>query len=384
MAPKFRTPEIGAPEIGQNIIQGLLIHLMNTKLSIKNKIEEVYGQDLTDVIFEEYYRYITTSDSLNPSKNYTEVSNTISGKLFRVNEIKQFLKQTIEEKCKADLTNVAFTDYSMNIKIPDHFTLTLPDGGTGDFYQGWKYRVRVLNNNQPVPDTIVKLTINGKTYDKTTDSNGWTFMTIQLNPGVYQVTIESNGVTDTDTLVVKDYVSVIKTANTFAQACNGSYCRGWENLSSGNLSGNEPNNYASCNNIGGSSGTYKTPMYVDCKNFNFNIPTGAIIKKIKYHWVGRLTSNTANPQFDIKFFSYVNHNGQDILSGQVSDTILKSGATNWQTFEKEVEPLNLTPALINKSNFAGRVEYGPNQVGNTGDIHWTYYACEILYIPPQQ
>ena len=100
--------------------------------------------------------------------------------------------------------------------------------------------------------------------------------------------------------------------------------------------------------------------------------------------MGRLTSNTANPQFDIKFFSYINHNGQDILSGQVSGIILKSGATNWQTFDKEVEPLNLTPALINKSNFAGRVEYGPNQVGNTGDIHWTYYACEILYIPPQQ
>ena len=89
----------------------------------------MYGQDLTGVIFEEYYRYITTSDSLNPSKEYTETSNTISGKIFRINEIKQFLKQTIEEKCEADLTNVAFTDYSINIKIPDHFTFTLPDGG---------------------------------------------------------------------------------------------------------------------------------------------------------------------------------------------------------------------------------------------------------------
>ena len=373
-----------APEIGQDIIQGLLIRLMNTKLSIKNKIEEVYGQDLTDVIFEEYYRYITTSDSLNPSKEYTEVSNTISGKLFRVNEIKQFLKQTIEEKCGTDLINVAFTDYSMNIKIPDHFTLTLPDGGIGDFYQGWKYRVRVLNNNQPVPNTIVKLTINGRTYDKTTDSDGWTFMTIQLNPGVYPITVESNGITDTDTLVVKDYVSVAKTANTFAQACNGSYCRGWSNLSSGNLAGNEPNNYASCNNIASSNGTYKTPMYVDGRGFGFNIPIGATIKKIKHYWVGRLTSNTANPQFSIKFFNYVNHNGQDILSGQVSDTILKSKGTNWQTFEKEVEPLNLTPTLINKSNFAGRVEYGPNQIGNSGAIHWTYYHCEICYTPPQQ
>ena len=374
-----------APEIGQDIIQELLIHLMNTKLSIKNKIEKVYGQDLTDVIFEEYYRYITTSDSLNPSKNYTETSNTISGKLFRINEIKQFLKQTIEEKCKADLTNVAFTDYSMNIKIPDYFTFTLPDGGIGDFYKGWKYRVRVLNNNQPVPDTIVKLTINGRTYDKTTDSDGWTFMTIQLNPGVYPITVESNGVTDTDTLVVKDYVSVIKTANTFAQACSGSYCRGWSNLSSGNLSGNEPNNYASCNNIASSSGTYKTPMYVDGRGFGFNIPIGATIKKIKHYWVGRLTKNTNNnPQFSIKFFNYAHHNGQDILSGQVSDTILKSKGTNWQTFEKEVEPLNLTPTLINNSNFAGRVEYGPNQIGNTGAIHWTYYHCEILYTPSQQ
>lgn len=373
-----------APTIGNSNIQELLTHLMDTKLSIKNKIEEVYGQDLTDVIFEEYYRYITTSGDLNPSKNYTEVSNTISGKLFRVNEIKQFLKQTIEEKCGADLTNVVFTDYYMNIKIPNHFTLTLPDSGAGNFYKEWKYRVRVLNNNQPVSNTIVKFTINGRTYDRTTDSDGWAFLTIHLNPGVYQITVESNGVTNTDTLVVKDYISVAKTANTFAQACNGSYCRGWTNLSSGNLSGNEPNNYASCNNITGSSGTYKTPMYVDCRGFNFNIPTGATIKKIKHYWVGRLNSNTANPQFSIKFFSWTHNNGQDILSGQVSDTILKSKGTNWQTFEKEVEPLNLTPALINNSNFAGRVEYGANQVGNTGAIYWTYYHCEILYVPPQQ
>ena len=178
---------------------------------------------------------------------------------------------------------------------------------------------------------------------------------------------------------------MIKTANTFAQACNGSYCREWSNLSSGNLSGNEPNNYASCNNIAGSSGTYKTPMYVDCRGFNFNMPTGATVKKIKHYWVGRLTKNTTNnPQFSIKFFNYAHHNGQDILSGQVSDTILKSKGTNWQTFEKEVEPLNLTPTLINNSNFAGRVEYGPNQIGNTGAIHWTYYHCEILYTPSQQ
>ena len=65
---------------------------------IKNKIEEVYGQDLTGVIFEEYYRYITTSDSLNPSKNYTEVSNTISGKLFRVNELTElYYKEYIDK-----------------------------------------------------------------------------------------------------------------------------------------------------------------------------------------------------------------------------------------------------------------------------------------------
>ena len=186
-----------APIIGTSNIQDLLTHLMNTKLSIKNKIEEVYGQDLSDVIFEEYYRYITTSDTLNPSKNYTNVSNTISGELFRINEIKQFLKQTIEEKCGADLTNVAFTDYYMNIKIPDHFTLTLPDGEIADFYKGWKYRARVLNNSNPVSGTTVKFTINGRTYDKTTDSDGWTFLTINLDPGTYQIITESNGVKDT-------------------------------------------------------------------------------------------------------------------------------------------------------------------------------------------
>lgn len=365
-------------------IYQLLNNLGQIKMSIKGKIEEVYGQDLTNVSFGEYYRYITTSDTLNPSKSYTDVSDTISGKLFRIYEIKKFLKQTIEDKCKTDLTNIPFSSYSEKIKIPNHFTLTLPDGGTADFYQGWKYRARVLNNNNPVSGTTVKFTINGQTYNKTTDSTGWAFITIQLNPATYQITVESNGVSDTETLIVKNHISVIKTANTFAQACDGSSCRSWENLNSNNLAGNEPNNYASCNNISGSNGTYKTPMYVDCRNFNFNIPTGATIKKIKYHWVGRLTSNTANPQFDIKFFSYINNNGQDILSGQVSDTILKSGATNWQTFDKEVEPLNLTPALINNSNFAGRVQYGTNQVGNTGDIHWTYYACEILYVPPQQ
>ena len=124
-------------------------------------------------------------------------------------------------------------------------------------------------------------------------------------------------------------------------------------------------------------------MYVDCRGFGFNIPANEKITKIKHHWVGRLTSNTANPQFEIKFFNYINQNGQDIVSSRATDTIAKTAGTNWQTFIKEVNPQSLTPKMINSGNFAGRVEYGTNQTTNTGAIYWTYYHCEVFYIPAQ-
>ena len=261
---------------------------------------------------------------------------------------------------------------------------------TGTFYQSHKLRINLSDEyGNALTNKTVHIKWNTITYDKTTDNNGVAELTISTAPGTYvyeasfDKTAPYNSSSIKEVMTVNGPISVTKTANNFAQACSGNNCKHWDGLTSTNLSGNEPNYYATCNSIASKTGTYNTPMYVDCRGFGFNIPANAKITKIKHHWVGRLTSNTANPQFNIKFFNYINQNGQDIVSSQATDTIAKTAGTNWQTFIKEVNPQSLTPKMINSGNFAGRVEYGTNQTTNTGAIYWTYYHCEVFYIPAQ-
>ena len=75
-------------------------------------------------------------------------------------------------------------------KGPERFTVTVKD-----------------KNNKPVENCEVKIYLNGKTYNRTTDSNGEASMAIGLNSGTYNVTCEYDGIKTNATVTVKSTVS---------------------------------------------------------------------------------------------------------------------------------------------------------------------------------
>ena len=71
-------------------------------------------------------------------------------------------------------------------------------------------------NGKPISNAQIKITINGRTSDKTTDDNGIASMGINLNSGEYITTTEYDGikvnstVTVKDTVIAKDFTKIFK------------------------------------------------------------------------------------------------------------------------------------------------------------------------------
>lgn len=361
--------------------------LTTIKTNLKNKIQNTLGKNLSNVKFENYYRYITNSDSLNPAKTYSSMSNDIAGRLIRVNEIKQNIKEAIEDNFNANLSNVSFENYHNYIK--KEYSLKSLKEPT--FYQGWQYRVQVLLNGKPAGEGITgTFTLyrnsgsTGESFEKTTDKNGILSMGINWAPGTHLAKTTVQGKTLSETVVVTRAYQT-KTARTVTQGIPISgRSRAWSNLTAANLGVEEPNNYATCLNLASKSGTYNTPYYVDLSNFGFTIPNNSRFYKIDHRHVARLNKNaSSNPQFGIS--AYVGQN--EPLTQTGSGTLWASNGTDWQYFISENGAANaianLTPAVVNSSNFRTRISYSTNQNGNVGSIDWTYYQITLHYSPPQ-
>lgn len=368
-------------------IQELINELKTVKSNLKSKIQSVLGKNLSNVTFEEYYRYITVDSSLNTQKTYASVPDNISGKLQRINQVKQFLKEAIEDNLNQDLTNVDFKNYHNYIK--KEYSLKSLKETT--FYQGWKYRVQVLLNGEPAGEGITgtfSLYSNSGgtagTYERTTDENGVLSITINWGPGTHLFKTTCQGKTISETVVV-NLASQEKTARTVKQgAWVSGRSRAWSNLTATVLSDEGPSNYTTCPNLASQTGTYNTPNYVDLSNFGFTIPNNSKIYRIDHRHVARLSKNApSNPQFGIT--AYVGQNDPLTATGQ--GTLLASQAQNWQYFISENGATDvvdkLTPTMVNNSNFKTRILYSTNQNGNTGAIDWTYYRITLHYSPPQ-
>ena len=102
-------------------------------------------------------------------------------------------------------------------------------------YYGGSERFAVTlkdSNGNPIANADIKITINGKTYTKTTDNNGETSIGINLNSGVYDVTTEYNGTKVHSTVTIKDTVIAIDVTKIFR---NGTQYQGTFVDSKGNL-----------------------------------------------------------------------------------------------------------------------------------------------------
>ncbi len=360
-------------------VQKLIDELKTVKSNLKSKIQSVLGKNLSNVTFENYYRYITIGSSLNPQKTYTSVPDTIAGKLQRLNQVKQFIKEAIEDNLNQNLTNVEFRDYPNYIK--KEYSLKSLKEPT--FYQGWVYRIQVLLNGKPAGEGITgTFTINGTNYQKTTDKNGIMSITINLNPGTYTFKTVVQGKTLSESVTVA-LLSQEKIANSVSQgSTNPSRGQQWTDLDTGRLSDDEPNNYVSCNYIAGKNGTRNTPYFIDLYNFKFTIPANSTIKNIEHRVVLRMNHSnpTENGEFDVNIYTGT----ADPLAENSTHTLLAKAGTSWQYFTPFIGNVgNYSASTINSSSFKTRIQFFQNKTTNPCAIAFTYYKITVYYSPPQ-
>lgn len=359
--------------------------LTTIKTNLKNKIQNTLGKNLSNVKFEDYYRYITNSDSLNPAKTYSSMSNDIAGRLIRINEIKQNIKEAIEDNFNANLSNVSFENYHNYIK--KEYSLKSLKEPT--FYQGWQYRVQVLLNGKPAGEGITgtfSLYRNSgstaDTYEKTTDENGILSLTINWDPGthLFKTTCQGKTLSESVTVVL---ASQAKIANSVSQgSTNPSRGQQWADLDTGRLSDDEPNNYVSCNYIAGKNGTRNTPYFIDLYNFKFTIPTNSVIKHIEHRVVLRM--NHSNPTENGEFDATISTGTASAMTQNSSHTLLAKEGGNWQYFTPTVGNVgNYSYSTINNSGFKTRLQFGANKTTNPCAIAFTYYKITVYYSPPQ-
>ena len=75
------------------------------------------------------------------------------------------------------------------------------------YTSGKYFKVRLTSDNQPLANKNVKITINGKTYSKTTDKNGYASIKISSPPKAYSVKAAYGNLTVTKKVTVKSIIS---------------------------------------------------------------------------------------------------------------------------------------------------------------------------------
>ena len=75
------------------------------------------------------------------------------------------------------------------------------------YTSGKYFKVRLTSDNQPLANQKVKITINSKTYTKTTDKNGYASLKVTLPPKAYIVKATYAGLTLTKKVTVKSIIS---------------------------------------------------------------------------------------------------------------------------------------------------------------------------------
>ena len=75
------------------------------------------------------------------------------------------------------------------------------------YASGKYFKVRLTSDNKPLANRKVKITINGKTYTRTTNKNGYALLKISLPPKAYTVKAAYGSLRITKKVIVKSIIT---------------------------------------------------------------------------------------------------------------------------------------------------------------------------------
>lgn len=163
--------------------------------------------------------------------------------------------------------------------------------------------------------------------------------------------------------------NISQSSGTFIPGRNPKIYRQFTNL---NALKNDDGTYASCDNIGGKNGTWPRPSTLYFRDFGFNIPSYAKIKKIVIGYGHNKISYSRN--------SYPSINAPLITLTNVSGCSERGYAVpvNYARFTKTYN-VSPSPNQVNSYNFGVNLDYPINANTNPGGMKVGYVWIEITY-----
>lgn len=261
----------------------------------------------------------------------------------------------------------------------------------GDVYRTSVDYVRLTDwDSNGLANKQVKYTVNGITYNKTTDSDGYMQININLNEGQYPVHVAflgDNGYqasTIDYTLTVKPFETVWKRANSLMSSHDSRLApyQPWTDIYFDGVNGD---NYATCGNttamdyiIQSKNGVYHTADQLALYNYGFNIPSNAVIKELRVR--------VYEKQYDPRSDSMPNI-GNAVISIQnngsrTCQTQPNKSKTSFNINEVTWTSPNVTVQQVNDSSFTVFLNHGLNDSGNTGALFLKYFEVAIVYSIP--
>lgn len=161
---------------------------------------------------------------------------------------------------------------------------TLSNIGTSTIYKTWYMGIKLTDNGKALSGKTIKITVNGVTYNKTTDNNGIARLKNNLNEGIYDVTYVFDGddtydsVSTTRKYTMKDYQTTtlsVSSVNGASDSDKSAPNQRWQQISNTEYHcyKNGLKCHATTDAISSASGTYKKPAPLIITFNNNNIST---------------------------------------------------------------------------------------------------------------
>jgi hypothetical protein len=142
-------------------------------------------------------------------------------------------------------------------------------------------------------------------------------------------------------------------------------------------------NYAQCNKLSASNGSYPYAETLDLLGFNFNIPEGAEITSIKVIYSYRLAPHVTGKQIKVAAPTVMLKN----VAGQMGDTDVKgvTPVTEWRTRTITYDSTNYqmpSRGTVNKDSFGVEFRFPKNTSSNEGYIFINNVSIVVNYKTP--
>lgn len=172
---------------------------------------------------------------------------------------------------KAIFTKEKYNDSSASVSVTVGKKVPiLSNVGTSTIYRTWYMGIKLTDNGRALSSKTIKITVNGVTYNKTTDNNGIARLKNNLNEGIYDVTYVFDGddtydsVSTTRKYTMKDYQTTtlsVSSVNGASDSDKNAPNQCWQQISNTEYHcyKNGLKCHATTDTISSASGTYKKP-----------------------------------------------------------------------------------------------------------------------------